>query len=83
MDAETAEETFPNLNRLEQIKLRMLLDRHGEIKSSSEALSLAIEAEENCTRVGAFDPAFAHFKKMQLDFESIAGMLEKNEKPKQ
>lgn len=44
--------------------------------SVDSMLGFAMAAEQTCQDIGAFDPAYQHFKQQQLDFENAASYLE-------
>lgn len=69
-----------------QQKLDALVARYGlgeaELKPDS-MLALAVAAKQACQDIGPFAPAFAHFKKQQIDFEAAAIYLEELQKTSQ
>jgi hypothetical protein len=66
------------LTKLEEWKLRFFKEKFGSMRST-EALALAINAEQIAKETNPFDPAFSHFKTEQRIFESYAEFLEKEE----
>ena len=65
------------LNKFEQWKLSQYKAQIGAM-SSTEALTLALKAEEIRKDLGAFDLAFEYYSNKQYAFEGYALLLEKN-----
>jgi len=63
------------LTPLQRMKLEHFEKAIGPL-SSTEALTLAIEAEQITKACGPFDPAYAVIKQQQLHMEQYAELLE-------
>lgn len=71
-------QTNPGLTKLEELKLKYLREKFGPL-TAMQALDLALDNEDLVRACGPFDPAAQYLIQSQLNMESYAFLLEKEE----